>query len=90
MTDVLTRREHAETEIQRDQGHMTMEAEIRVMQLQSKDCQEPPETKMRHYLKKDTDVRQIWLIKHSEINFKNSHTTQKHGSRKNSMNVLIR
>ena len=57
MTDVLTRGEHAETEIQRDQGRMTMEAEIRVMQLQSKDCQEPPETKMRHYLKGDTDVR---------------------------------
>lgn len=70
MTDVLTRREHAETEIQRDQGCMTMEAEIRVMQLQSKDSQEPPETKMRHYLKRDTDVRQIWLIKNSEINLK--------------------
>ena len=36
---------------------MTMEAVIRVMQLQSKDCQEPPETKMRHYLKGDIDVR---------------------------------
>ena len=57
MTDVLTREERAETEIQRDEDHMTMEAEIRVMQLQSKDCQEPPETKIRHYLKGDTDVR---------------------------------
>lgn len=57
MTDVLTRGECAETEIQRDEGHMMMEAEISVMQLQSKDCQEPPETKMRHYLKGDTDVR---------------------------------
>lgn len=49
MTGFLTRRGHRETQMFREGGHVTVEAEIRMMQLQAKVCydREPPGTSKR-------------------------------------------
>ena len=42
MTGVLIRREYLDTETQ-GEHHVTMKAEIGMMHLQAKECQQPPE-----------------------------------------------